>query len=265
MYVKFPDLSKFGGLAVGVPGEVRGLEEAHRRWGSIPWKRLVEPSVSLAKGWKVDKELSKRIPWFPDLMLNNPDWSVIFAPQGRFLHEGEIIRQTNLSRTLAIIAQEGADALYQGPIADSLVRKVRLAGGILSHSDLVNYSVKVDRALQGTYRGRNVYVTHAPTSGPVLLHMLNLLERYDMAERTGLNMHRVVEILKFGFAARTKICDPEFNNNTARMNEISTKIFADAIFRNVTDDRTHPPEYYNPDYDVKIDHGTVSSVVLWER
>lgn len=136
MYVKFPDLSKFGGLAVGVPGEVRGLEEAHRRWGSLPWERLVEPSVSLAKGWHVDKELSNRIPvryssflgssslifiqWFPDLMLNNPDWSVIFAPQGRFLREGEIIRRTNLSRTLAIIAQEGADALYQVGVDPSL-------------------------------------------------------------------------------------------------------------------------------------------------
>ena len=56
--------------------------------------------------------------------------------------------------------------MFKGPIADSLVRKVRLTGGILSHSDLTNYSVKVDRALQGTYRGRKVYVTHAPTSGP---------------------------------------------------------------------------------------------------
>jgi gamma-glutamyltranspeptidase/glutathione hydrolase/leukotriene-C4 hydrolase len=62
MYVNFPDLSKFGGLAVGVPGEVRGLEEAHRRWGTLPWKKLVEPSVLLAGGWEVDKELGKRIP-----------------------------------------------------------------------------------------------------------------------------------------------------------------------------------------------------------
>lgn len=54
--------------------------------------------------------------WYADLMLNNPDWSAIFAPQGKLLHEGEIIRRTNLSRTLASIAQEGADALYQAGI-----------------------------------------------------------------------------------------------------------------------------------------------------
>lgn len=62
MYVKFPKLSRFGGLAVGVPGEVRGLEEAHRRWGTIPWMKLIEPSILLAEGWEVDKELGKRIP-----------------------------------------------------------------------------------------------------------------------------------------------------------------------------------------------------------
>ncbi|KAF8234461.1 gamma-glutamyltranspeptidase [Tricholoma matsutake] len=267
MYVKSPDLAKYGGLSVGVPGEVRGLEEAYRRWGSrkLSWKRLVEPSVSLAEGWEVDKELGKRIPWFPDLMLNNPDWSAIFAPQGRFLREGELIRRTNLSRTLGRIAQEGADAFYKGPIAHSLVHKVRSTGGILSHLDLENYSVKVDLALQGTYRGRKVYATHAPTSGPVFLHMMNLLERYRMKERTALNAHRIVEIMKFGFAARqvgTKICDPDFNNDTARIDQISTKIFADAIFRNITDDRTHPSEYYNPDYGVKIDHGTSHTSVV---
>ena len=61
MYIEDPTKSKFGGLAVGVPGEVRGLEEAHKRWGTLPWERLVRPSVELAAGWKVGKELAKRI------------------------------------------------------------------------------------------------------------------------------------------------------------------------------------------------------------
>jgi len=61
MYLEDPIKSKFGGLAVGIPGEVRGLEEAHKRWGKLHWERLVRPSVELAAGWKVDKELAKRI------------------------------------------------------------------------------------------------------------------------------------------------------------------------------------------------------------
>lgn len=131
MYKDDPKSAAYGGLSVGVPGEVRGLEEVHRRWGLLPWRRLVEPAISLANAWEVDKELGKRIPvrlshlifprfapdsqsqWYPDLMLNNPDWSSIFAPNGRFLKEGEIISRANLSRTLAIIAEEGADGFYK--------------------------------------------------------------------------------------------------------------------------------------------------------
>lgn len=61
MYVNKPNASKFGGLSVGVPGEVRGLFEAHSLWGSLPWKRLVQPSVHLAAGWPVGKELGKNL------------------------------------------------------------------------------------------------------------------------------------------------------------------------------------------------------------
>ena len=61
MFVRDPILSRRGGLSVAVPGEIRGLEEAHRRWGKLPWERLVWPSVRLAQGWEVDRELARRI------------------------------------------------------------------------------------------------------------------------------------------------------------------------------------------------------------
>jgi len=262
MYREHPEKSLYGGLSVAVPGEIKGMEEAHRRWGKVSWARLVQPSIDLAEGWEVDRELGRRIPWFAELMLNNPDWNAIFAPDGVLLREGEIIRRTNLSRTLDVIAREGSDGFYKGAVADSLVRKVRSAGGVLSHADLVNYSVKVLPALRGSYRGKRVYTSHVPSSGPVLLHMLNLLEHFDVTERSVLSIHRLVEILKFGFASRTKICDPDFNNNTARMDLISTKEFADLIVKNITDDRTHPPEYYQPEYDVKPNVGTSHTSVV---
>ena len=61
MYQHDPMASRVGGLAVGIPGEIRGLQEAHKRWGTIPWRKLVEPSARLAAGWKVQKELARRI------------------------------------------------------------------------------------------------------------------------------------------------------------------------------------------------------------
>ena len=137
--------------------------------------------------------------------------------------------------------------------------------------------MKVYPALEGTYRGRKVYTPRAPTSGPVLLHMLNLLERYDLEGegRTGLNVHRLVEVIKcaftflfswmilrlIGFSCfsrlrckvlvesssfvwhaywhdRTKVCDPAYTNDTSRIDEISTKTFGKLIYPNITDVRT---------------------------
>ncbi|KIK98246.1 hypothetical protein PAXRUDRAFT_31286 [Paxillus rubicundulus Ve08.2h10] len=261
MYVDNPRAATYGGLSVAVPGELRGLEEAYRRWGSLSWSRLVQPSVVLAAEWTVDVELAKRIQTKSSLMLDNEDWRAVFAPDGKLLLQAETIRRTNYSRTLATIAAEGPDAFYKGPIADSIVRKVQEAGGILTHADLEGYTVNVERAVQGTYHDKKVYTSHAPTSGPVLLHMLNLIERYDLIGegRTPLNMHRIVEAQK----SRTKIGDLLYSSNsTARVAEISTKRYADLIAANLTDDRTHPPEYYNPEFDIKIDHGTSHTSVV---
>ena len=62
MYPPGSNVSAYGGLSIAVPGELRGLEEAHKRWGSLPWKHVLQPIVDLAAGWEVDKELGNRIP-----------------------------------------------------------------------------------------------------------------------------------------------------------------------------------------------------------
>lgn len=262
MYKDNPKAAQIGGLAVGVPGEILGLQEAHSRWGSLPWKELVQPSVDIARGWRVDVELAKRMRWYPELMLENPDWSSIFAPNGRFLNEGDIIRRTNLSRTLEKVAKYGAEGFYKGGVAESILRKINETGGILSQHDLDHYKVIVQPALQGSYHGRKIYTTHAPTSGPVLLHMFNLVESYDMSKRNGLNAHRLLEAIKFGFSARTRISDPRFTNSSDRIDQIPTKAYAQVIRHNLTDDMTHPPEYYQPEYDIVDDHGTSHASVV---
>ena len=135
MYDNRIDASWLGALAVGVPGELKGLEEAHKRWGSLPWSRLVQPSVDLAEGWNVGKELAYRIQLevrckiftycncailtvliyqsFRTIMVDNPVWRAIFAPKGTPLLAGEFVQRLKYARTLRTIAEEGAGAFYE--------------------------------------------------------------------------------------------------------------------------------------------------------
>ncbi|TEB37867.1 hypothetical protein FA13DRAFT_1725483 [Coprinellus micaceus] len=262
MFVPFPSRAGLGGLSVAIPGELRGLAEIHRRWGVMKWEDLVLPSAEVAAGWRVGKELAWRIGLYEKLMLEDEDWRAIFAPNGRILREGEWIRRTNLSRTLRTIATEGPEAFYRGPIADSLIHTIDRTGGILTSSDLESYIPIVRRALEGSWESngvrRTVYTTQAPTSGPVLLHLLHLMEGVQERKLQGLNVgvHRVVEAIK--------IADPDFVDETVleRMNHIPTKEYAKGILANLTDDTTHPSSYYQPEYDVPVNYGTSHSSII---
>jgi gamma-glutamyltranspeptidase/glutathione hydrolase/leukotriene-C4 hydrolase len=137
--------------------------------------------------------------------------------------------------------------------------------------------VIVAPALEGTFAGRRVLTSGAPTSGPVLLHMLKLADRLGLVDERsatdeGERVHLLIECMKcmsrmfphfayvharaVGFAARTRICDPAYTKDRARITEIPTEEYADAIFANITRDRTHPGAYYNPSYAAAPDHGT---------
>ncbi|EPQ26110.1 uncharacterized protein PFL1_06318 [Pseudozyma flocculosa PF-1] len=250
MYEGRMDQARFGGLSVGVPGELRGLQEAHRRWGRLPWKRLVMPSVHLAEQTTVSKELARRLVLFGQFMYDDRAWSDIFVDPatGLLKKEGDTIRRTAYAHTL---------------------RARR--GGILTHADLEAYRTVVGPAVRGDWLGgRRVFTTPAPTSGPILLSMLNVLSLYPsyVAEgATGLNVHRLIESLKFGFAQRTELADPAFMapEGLARIDEIPTPAEARRVRANITDDATHPLAYYGPKFDIVDDHGTMHLSVVDEH
>lgn len=114
--------SKIGGLSIGIPGEIRGLEEAYKLCGGgVSWSRLFQPAADIARKSKVGKELGRRlnfsfIPGGPPMsawILKEPIWSSIFAPEGKMLQVGETLRRENYALTLERIGREGADAFYK--------------------------------------------------------------------------------------------------------------------------------------------------------
>lgn len=262
MFAESPALSKIGGLAVGVPGEMRGFEAAYKAaGGGVPWERLFEPSAKLADGFTAGAELERRLPLFgKGWMEEKKEWSDIFLPQGHFVKQGEIVKRPAYAETLRRIGREGPGVFYEGVIAENIVKAVKESGGTMTLADLQDYAAHVKPALVATYRNRTYYTTDAPSGGPVLINLLNTLEGYSLPDtgRTGLQQHRYIEALKFAFSRRTEIGDPAFMNGTERqrISDIQTKAFGVQTRRNITDARTHSIEYYDPLYDILHDHGT---------
>lgn len=133
-------------------------------FGSLPWRRLFEPSIKLAReGFAVSALLEERIKEDLEHIVVNQAFADIFAPGGVPLKRGETIYRRDFAETLAAIADQGPDAFYTGRIADSLIRQIQASGGVMTKADLAGYKVRVEDALVGYYHGRKVLTTGAPS------------------------------------------------------------------------------------------------------
>jgi gamma-glutamyltranspeptidase/glutathione hydrolase len=225
-----PKLSREGGLAVGVPGEVRGLGELVRRFGKLPFGRCVAPAEALARGshvsWRLAEVTSPDAPAMgpPGATppksdgQRDPVVTALFGAQS--LDEGALVRRPELARTLARLRAGGPDTFYKGPIAEAIVASVKQAGGVLSRADLEGYTVTERVPVEIPYRGQRVFTMPPPSSGgTALAETLGILAaRYPdsaaMAKAgAGSSSYLQVlgEALKHAFADRARhLGDPDF-------------------------------------------------------
>ncbi|KAI9495243.1 nucleophile aminohydrolase [Zychaea mexicana] len=267
MFIDDSKAAQVGGLAVGVPGEVRGFELAHKRHGKLPWATLFEPAIRIARyGFRATPLLETRLKTAESWLMTMPEWTEVFAPNETLAKAGDLIVRSKLAETLDTIAREGPDAFYTGYIAESLVNATQAAGGIMTMEDMETYKAVIRPTVSTYYHGRKVTTCTTPTSGPLIASVLNILERYNFPVHgmDGLNIHRFVEAMKYGFAFRTEFGDPDFVDNDERILEIATKEWANIVRRNISDDTTHPPLYYQPKFDHISSHGTMHLSVVDE-
>jgi gamma-glutamyltranspeptidase / glutathione hydrolase len=215
-----PALSKEGGLAVAVPGEVRGLGEMVRRWGKLPFGRCVDPAQRLAtRGFPVSWRLAGSLAGLAKRREGAPApatpadhrFAEVFSASP--LVENATWRRPDLAWTLGKLRAAGADSFYKGEIASEIVHAVAAAGGVLTAEDLSGYA-PADRApLVTDYRGLRVYSMPPPSSGGVVLvETLGILAaRYpDLAALVGEGrgssayLHLLAEAFKHGFADRAR-------------------------------------------------------------
>ncbi|WOO81105.1 Glutathione hydrolase proenzyme [Vanrija pseudolonga] len=244
-----------GGLAVGVPGEIRAWEALHKRHGKLPWKRLFEPSIDIARhGFPVNYDLATVLtPAYP-FLTSDPIWAEQFAPNGTLLKQGDYVYRHRLADALTIIAKKGPDAFYHGRIAKNIVKAAQAQGGIITLKDLAGYKVNVKNTSVVEYRGKRIYSTTAPSSGVVVLSTLKIFEGFpdggaaDDSPAINLTTHYLVEADKLGYGQRATLGDPAFTANvTALEASYLTEPVIKAARARIHANTTFPPPYYNPD------------------
>ncbi|XP_071338344.1 gamma-glutamyltransferase 5a isoform X1 [Trachinotus anak] len=233
-----------GSQWIGVPGEIRGYEQAHRLYGKLPWATLFQPAIQLAREGFPIPQIQGRYLLYIDTNQTQPLRKLYSDEDGNLLKTGDIVKFEKLADTFEMIANHGADAFYTGKIAEDLIRDIEEAGGTLTVQDLESYRVTVTDAWAVPLGEYQMYIPPPPAGGVILSLVLNILKGYGLnsasltGEQKTLAYHRYVEALKFANGLKKHI-DPE----TAR--KFTEDSFADHIRSLISSDTAHDPQYYN--------------------
>jgi gamma-glutamyltranspeptidase / glutathione hydrolase len=202
--------SLVGYRAAGVPGTVRGMELALKKYGSrkLSWSQLIEPARQLANGFTMNYSLAQSLRGNSDYLSQYQETKRIYLKGGRFYEEGEIFRQPDLAATFARLQKFGPNEFYEGQTATLIVNDVKRHNGLMTLTDLHGYVAKERQPLRGHYRGYEVISMPPPSSGgAVLIEMLNILEGYELGKMDSASSeryHLMTEAMRRAFADRAE-------------------------------------------------------------
>jgi gamma-glutamyltranspeptidase/glutathione hydrolase len=211
------------GAAVGVPGTVRGWHEALERYGSMSFKQVLAPAISVAEqGFKVSEIFNHLTRENESKFQRFSSTSALYLKDGKALPVGTLLRNPDLARAYRALAAGGQRAFYSGPMARAVVATVNrppmaagasVRAGNMTLFDLANYEARIRQPVHSTYRGYDVYGMAEPSSGGVAVaEALNILEGYDLASMPRADAeHLYLEASRLAFADRNAyVADPEF-------------------------------------------------------
>jgi gamma-glutamyltranspeptidase / glutathione hydrolase len=203
-------------LSVGVPGTVAGLHLAWKEHGSLPWKRLVQPAIVLARdGFVVTEGLSRSLKGVAKSMSRYRASVAQFSNGGAPYEPGETLKQPDLARTLQRIADDGPAGFYEGETAALIEKEMAAHGGLITKADLRAYRAAKRAPLAGRYRGYDIIAMPPVSGGGVgLIEQLNILEGYDLKTlgfHSAAAAHVMIEAMRRSFADRARyLGDPAF-------------------------------------------------------
>lgn len=270
----FNNMTRVEGIgAFAVPGELRGYGELHSRYGRLPWRRLVQPSIDMARhGFPVTLFLSTMLQTFmADIVRKSSQFREIYwnEQENRLVRTGEMVRRVRYADTLELIAIEGVSAMYapNGTVLQQLIQDVREMGGLVTMEDLRNYKVHWSQPDEAIIHGTTkLYTTPLPASGSILVFIMNMLDGY-LPQSLGYSVtfyHRMMEAFKFAYAKRADLGDPMFEPDVVQLaRNLTDPQYAKQYRTRIDDERTfNETEHYGLRFERTDDHGTVHISVL---
>ena len=217
------DSAVASGLSVGVPGTVRGWDEALRRYGTMALEQVLAPAITVAEdGFIVDANFSHLAEVNERKFNRFPATAALYLRSGKAIPPGALMRNPDLARTYRLLASGGVEAFYSGPLARVIVDTVNrpptapgvsVRGSRMTLADLANYEARLRLPVHSTYRGYELYGMAPPSSGGVTaFEALNILEGYDLKTMSRAQVeHLYLEASRLAFADRDAyLADPEY-------------------------------------------------------
>ncbi|MDG2522913.1 gamma-glutamyltransferase [Caulobacter segnis] len=192
---------------VTVPGTVAGLFEAHKRFGKLPWKDLIQPSIDLAvKGIVMSDDEADALARRKSAMSKDPGaYKLFFKADGSPYRPGDVFKSPDLAWTLRHIQARGADGFYKGPVAERLVAGIKAGGGIITLEDLSAYKANVLEPIWSDYRGMKIAYMPPTSAASSVAEAMNIIEQFPIAQMGQGNvasMHLIAEALKIATVDR---------------------------------------------------------------
>jgi gamma-glutamyltranspeptidase/glutathione hydrolase len=245
------DLSLYGYLAAGVPGTVMGLDRALSEYGTLPRAKVMAPAIELARdGYILSRADTDILDFGAPRFAKDPVAAKIFLrSDGKPFQPGDRHIQTDLAATLSLIAEQGPDAFYKGPVAEAVEKASQANGGILTANDFSSYRTTESPPLTCSYRGYVLASAPPPSSGgATLCEILNILEGYDLKAlgfHSAQAVHFMVEAMRHAFLDRnTYLADPAFVKNP--LDRLLSKEYAAAIRAKIDPVKATPSSEVEP-------------------
>lgn len=273
MFLQEGASSTVGGLAIGIPGNVKGMHHVWTKHGKLSWRELIEPTIKIATdGFYISKVVGKAIADEKN-KFNDGFKKFLMKDSSTWYKEGDFIKNPDLAATLKRIQDDPHD-FYNGTLAKEIVREIQDAGGIITEEDLKQYTVAERETLKSVINGNHYLFMPPPGGGAVVAMTINVLKGYNLTEKNVkdeqgnlVTTHRVIEAMKFAFARRPLLGDPSFEANVTKVTDaMFDQVFTESLRKKIKASPYPNQTYYGGFYSQSRDpFGTTHISILAEN